>query len=102
MTGPKPKHTPPTQQVIGREAGFLYRIDWLLHPSGTAPVAFPAPQGGDVVLRRTPLAFVDSVWEVWGALLGGVPYVAHCLYLLIHMGSDDGVCVSVGSMRRQG
>ena len=31
---------------------------------------------GEMVLRRTPLGFVDSVWEVFGALLAGIPYVS--------------------------
>ncbi len=57
-------------QVIGREAGFLYRLDWMLTAPPAGPLAFSA---ADTVLRRTPLAFVDSVWEVWGALLAGVP-----------------------------
>jgi hypothetical protein len=73
----------PTNQVIGSTAGYLYRIDWML--TAPSPLAFrnAAPAAtdaaadvdacGDVVFRRTPLAFVDSVWEVWGALLAGVP-----------------------------
>ena len=78
------------QQVIGREAGALYRIDWMLTDPGVDFFSSPpSPAANDndddndndndsvaapvVVLRRTPLAFVDSVWEVWGALLAGVP-----------------------------
>jgi acyl-coenzyme A synthetase/AMP-(fatty) acid ligase len=58
--------TGPPKGVIGREDGFLYRIRWMHQ-------AFPFAEGGEeVVLRRTPLTFVDSVWEIWGALLGGV------------------------------
>lgn len=57
------------QQVIGREAGALYRIDWMLTTPG---LGFDEDKEA-VVLRRTPLTFVDSVFELWGALLAGVP-----------------------------
>ncbi|GAB5031567.1 amino acid adenylation domain protein [Nannochloropsis oceanica] len=57
--------------VIGRESGFFYRIRWMHQ-------AFPFVEGHEeVVLRRTPLTFVDSMWEIWGALLGGVPLFLH-------------------------
>lgn len=61
--------TGPPKGVVGRESGFLYRIRWMHE-------AFPFATGegeDEVVLRRTPLTFVDSVWEIWGALLTGVP-----------------------------
>ena len=59
--------TGPPKGVVGRESGFLYRIRWMHQ-------AFPFAEGQEeVVLRRTPLTFVDSVWEIWGALLAGVP-----------------------------
>lgn len=34
------------------------------------------PQAGDCVAFKTAPAFVDSVWEVFGPLLAGVPLVA--------------------------
>lgn len=49
--------------VVGTEQGTLNRIQW-------AELAHPWC-GEEVVLRRTPLSFVDSVAEVWGTLLGG-------------------------------
>eukprot|EP00624_Nannochloropsis_granulata_P001741 evm.model.NODE_18525_length_10442_cov_17.100555.3 len=59
--------TGPPKGVVGRESGFFYRIRWMHQ-------AFPFAEGQEeVVLRRTPLTFVDSVWEIWGALLAGVP-----------------------------
>lgn len=59
--------TGPPKGVIGRESGFWHRIRWMNE-------AFPFAEGQEeVVLRRTPLTFVDSVWEIWGALLAGVP-----------------------------
>ncbi len=59
--------TGPPKGVVGREAGFVYRLRWM-------HAAFPFSAAGDeVVLRRTPLSFVDSVWEIWGALLAGIP-----------------------------
>jgi non-ribosomal peptide synthetase component F len=56
----------PSKGVVGRERGFVYRIGWMHQ-------AFPFIKDKELVLRRTPLAFVDSVWEIWGALLAGVP-----------------------------
>jgi len=59
--------TGPPKGVVGRESGFLYRIRWMHQ-------AFTFAEGQEeMVLRRTPLTFVDSVWEIWGALLAGVP-----------------------------
>lgn len=59
--------TGPPKGVVGSETGFVYRLRWM-------HAAFPFSAAGDeVVLRRTPLSFVDSVWEIWGALLAGAP-----------------------------
>lgn len=48
--------------VVGRESSFVHRIQWM-HEK------WPFVAGKEMVLRRTPLAFVDSVWEIWGSLL---------------------------------
>ena len=58
--------TGPPKGVLGRESGFIYRLTWMLD-------VFPFAPQEEMVLRRTPLSFVDSVWEIWGALLGGAP-----------------------------
>ncbi|HEY1479227.1 MAG TPA: amino acid adenylation domain-containing protein, partial [Gaiellales bacterium] len=51
--------------VLGRQGGTVNRIawGWRAHPFGDR----------EVVAQRTSLAFVDSVWEIFGPLLGGVP-----------------------------
>ena len=65
-------------QVLGTERAFVYRIEWMLQafPFGRAAgKEEEEDEEGETVLRRTPLSFVDSVWEIWGALLSGTPYV---------------------------
>lgn len=51
--------------VCGTHSAFLNRIRWMWR-------AFPfAP--GEVLAHRAALDFVDSVWELFGGLLAGVP-----------------------------
>lgn len=45
-------------------------------PRPTPDLAAATPQAGDCVAFKTAPAFVDSVWEVFGPLLAGVPLVA--------------------------
>ena len=51
--------------VLGRQAGTVNRIAW-----GWRADPFGADE---VVAQRTSLMFVDSVWEIFGPLLAGVP-----------------------------
>ncbi|HEX8275451.1 MAG TPA: amino acid adenylation domain-containing protein, partial [Longimicrobiaceae bacterium] len=53
--------------VLGTHRGIVNRLAWMWseHP-------FAA---GEVCCQKTSLAFVDSVWEVFGPLLAGVPSV---------------------------
>ncbi|BDA41299.1 probable enterobactin synthase component F at N-terminal half [Coccomyxa sp. Obi] len=53
------------QAVLGTSAGILNRCRWMqrVHP-------FSA---GDIVCFHTAPTFVDSVWQIFGPLLGGVP-----------------------------
>ncbi|PRW56561.1 non-ribosomal peptide synthetase [Chlorella sorokiniana] len=54
--------------VLGTQAGVLNRCRWMER-------AYPFQAGGRVAFKTAP-AFVDSVWEVFGPLLAGVPLVA--------------------------
>jgi acyl-coenzyme A synthetase/AMP-(fatty) acid ligase len=51
--------------VLGTEQGALNRVRW-------AQGMFP-PSGAELMVRRTPLIFVDAVAEVFAALLQGIP-----------------------------
>jgi amino acid adenylation domain-containing protein len=53
--------------VIGTHPGLINRLQWMWRE-------FPFA-AGERVAHRTNLGFVDSVAEVWGALLAGVPIV---------------------------
>ncbi len=58
--------------VVGSEQATLNRFHWMWD---TYPF-----HDGEVCLQKTPLCFVDSVWELFGPLLQGVP---------IHIVPDD-------------
>lgn len=49
--------------VVGTQEGTLHRCHWMWKQ-------FPFEEG-EVVAHRTSLAFVDSVWEIFGTLLAG-------------------------------
>jgi amino acid adenylation domain-containing protein len=51
--------------VLGTHRGALARCEWMW---GRYPF-----EAGELACQRTPLAFVDHVWELFGPLLGGVP-----------------------------
>ncbi|MFI5166712.1 MAG: amino acid adenylation domain-containing protein [Thermoanaerobaculales bacterium] len=51
--------------VLGTHAAMLNRFRWMYD-------RYPF-HGGEVVCQRTPLSFVDSVWETFGPLLAGIP-----------------------------
>jgi amino acid adenylation domain-containing protein/non-ribosomal peptide synthase protein (TIGR01720 family) len=53
--------------VVGLHMGAINRFEWMWrsHPF----------EGGEVCCQKTTLSFVDSVWEVFGPLLRGVPAV---------------------------
>lgn len=53
--------------VIGTQYGVLNRAAWMWR---TYPF-----EGGEVLCHKTSLNFVDSVWEIFGPLLQGVPTV---------------------------
>lgn len=53
--------------VLGMQHGILNRIDWMQS-------AYPLKHG-DAVCHKTSLAFVDSIWEVFGTLLAGARLV---------------------------
>eukprot|EP00887_Chlorella_sp_A99_P006889 scaffold2.g6889.t1 len=71
--------------VHGTTAGLLNRCDWMqnafplvgagsaIGPGGSGGAGAPEAAGGDRVAFRTAPCFVDSVWEVFGPLLAGVP-----------------------------
>jgi amino acid adenylation domain-containing protein len=60
--------------VMGTHAGALNRFQWMWAAYPFAP--------GEVCCQKTSLSFVDSVWEIFGPLLAGVPSVI--------IGSNDG------------
>jgi len=53
--------------VLGTHRGAVNRFDWMWEQYPFA--------AGEVCCQKTSLSFVDSVWEVWGPLLRGVPTV---------------------------
>jgi amino acid adenylation domain-containing protein len=53
--------------VIGTQRGLLNRLEWMWRE-------FPF-EAGERTAHRTNLGFVDSVAEIWGSLLSGVPLV---------------------------
>eukprot|EP00981_Chlorochromonas_danica_P009135 scaffold2507_cov257-Ochromonas_danica.AAC.13 len=57
--------------VIGTHRGLLNRLAWQYD-------TFPY-EAGEVVLRRTPLTFVDSLAEIFAPVLAGVPLAIHLM-----------------------
>ncbi len=53
--------------VEGTHRGSMNRFAWMWKK-------YPF-QGGEVCCQKTNLGFVDSIWEIFGPLLGGVPSV---------------------------
>ena len=53
--------------VAGLHGATLNRFEWMWE-------AFPF-RPGEVLCQRTALSFVDSIWEIFGPLLAGVPLV---------------------------
>jgi amino acid adenylation domain-containing protein len=51
--------------VVGTHRGMVNRFRWMWHAEPFEP--------GERVCHRTALAFVDSVWEMFGPMSGGVP-----------------------------
>ena len=51
--------------VVGQHAATLNRLRWMWHAYPFSP--------DEVCCQLTPLSFVDSVWEVFGPLLQGIP-----------------------------
>lgn len=53
--------------VVGSHRGAVNRFSWMWHKYPFA--------AGEVAAQKTTLNFVDSVWEIFGPLLKGVPLV---------------------------
>ncbi|CAM4361467.1 non-ribosomal peptide synthetase [Deinococcus marmoris] len=53
--------------VLGRHRGMVNRLDWMWKTFPFGP--------GEVLCHKTALGFLDSVWEIFGPLLRGVPSV---------------------------
>jgi amino acid adenylation domain-containing protein len=53
--------------VVGLHRASLNRIEWMRRFYPFAP--------GEVCCQKTSIGFIDSVWEIFGPLLGGVPLV---------------------------
>jgi amino acid adenylation domain-containing protein len=53
--------------VVGLHRASVNRFSWMWR-------AFPFSPG-EVCCQRTALSFVDSIWEIFGPLLGGIPLV---------------------------
>jgi amino acid adenylation domain-containing protein len=53
--------------VVGLHAAAINRFQWMWETYPFAP--------GEVCCQKTALSFVDSVWEIFGPLLAGVPLV---------------------------
>ena len=53
--------------VMGTHRGLLNRFFWMW-------TAFPIAEG-ELFCQKTSLSFVDSIWEIFGPLLGGAPLV---------------------------
>jgi amino acid adenylation domain-containing protein/non-ribosomal peptide synthase protein (TIGR01720 family) len=51
--------------VLGLQSGFLNRLEWMWR-------RYPF-EAGDVICQKTSIGFLDSVWELLGGLLRGVP-----------------------------
>ncbi|GIH03445.1 hypothetical protein Rhe02_15120 [Rhizocola hellebori] len=51
--------------VLGLHAATMQRLAWMWREYPFSP--------GEQACHRTPLSFVDSVWEIFGPLLAGVP-----------------------------
>jgi amino acid adenylation domain-containing protein len=53
--------------VVGLHGATVNRIEWMYRRYPFAP--------GEVCCQKTSLSFVDSIWEIFGPLLNGVPLV---------------------------
>ncbi|GGR20807.1 non-ribosomal peptide synthetase [Deinococcus ruber] len=53
--------------VLGVHRGVVHRLRWMWE-------TYPFSQG-EVCCQKTSLGFVDSVWEVFGPLLAGIPLI---------------------------
>jgi amino acid adenylation domain-containing protein len=53
--------------VVGLHGGIMNRFQWMWKEFPFTP--------GEVACQRTALSFVDSVWEMFGPLLAGVPLI---------------------------
>jgi amino acid adenylation domain-containing protein len=53
--------------VVGLHGATVNRLEWMYRRYPFAP--------GEVCCQKTSLSFVDSIWEIFGPLLGGVPLV---------------------------
>ena len=62
--------------VLGTTTGILNRCKWM---QSTYPW-----QNHDVAAFKTSLCFVDSVWEIFGPILGGIPILAIPYYVMIN------------------
>ena len=63
--------------VVGTTRGLINRLTWQLNE-------FPwLPGREEVVLQRTPLTFVDSLAEIFSAILSAVQNLSYHLMILI-------------------
>ncbi|HEY0367728.1 MAG TPA: amino acid adenylation domain-containing protein [Pyrinomonadaceae bacterium] len=53
--------------VVGLHGATVNRLEWMYRRYPFAP--------GEVCCQKTSLSFVDSIWEIFGPLLSGVPLV---------------------------
>ena len=53
--------------VVGLHGATVNRLEWMYRRYPFAP--------DEVCCQKTSLSFVDSIWEIFGPLLGGVPLV---------------------------
>ncbi|MCX7889367.1 MAG: amino acid adenylation domain-containing protein [Rhodobacteraceae bacterium] len=53
--------------VVGTHRATVNRLNWMYR-------AFPF-RAGEVMCQKTPISFVDSVWEMFGPLMAGIPLV---------------------------
>ena len=53
--------------VVGLHGATVNRLEWMYRRYPFAP--------GEVCCQKTSLSFVDSIWEIFGPLLAGVPLV---------------------------
>ncbi|KAH7462042.1 putative acyl-activating enzyme 19 [Phytophthora ramorum] len=74
--------------VLGTRVGAWTRLQWMWE-------MYPFTRSSERVLRATKLSFVDSVWEILGAFLQGVPLVHLQRPRQRHGGAD---CISLNSV----